>query len=475
MANFGQIGAVVAVSALLGLGVAGVTMSQINVPSPEAVAVNTVGAPTVVIDDPHDLLTPDDEARLTRDAQLLDAPDTVRTLHWIVFNESDENINDTVENFMRDNYPDEIGADHFADGVLIIGAGTQNRKVFTFAGLDVLEQLHLKEGERLEAVNEEIKPGMRDNNIPGALLAGARAAMDAQDIQQYELNDAQRDRVMSVIGAGAAAGGLSLAVGSIAVAMTNSRRNTLAQGREDYELVTREYSQLAQRLNEIDVRANSLTSAFADNEMRKQWAEVRDRFLNMHDAVSGAGGIGSIDIGDDKQVLANKEQLADAAEAVRHTNNAEDNINRMFKVENGDAAARRSDLTAIREDLMQARLEIDDAEIEAEIAQLEARVNELDRNPTAPDFMDSFVRVLGDYRTLLEVVKRTKFSDVEERNELQRPALYDSNFYYSGYVPFVVMSSWHSSNVQAAQSSSSSGTNTSFSSGFSGGGGSSSY
>lgn len=280
---------------------------------------------------------------------------------------------------------------------------------------------------------------------------------------------------MSGIGAGAAAGGLSLAVGSIAVAMTNSRRNTLAQGREDYELVTREYSQLAQRLNEIDVRANSLTSAFADNEMRKQWAEVRDRFLNMHDAVSGAGGIGSIDIGDDKQVLANKEQLADAAEAVRHTNNAEDNINRMFKVENGDAAARRSDLTAIREDLMQARLEIDDAEIEAEIAQLEARVNELDRNPTAPDFMDSFVRVLGDYRTLLEVVKRTKFSDVEEHNELQRPALYDSNYYYSGYVPFVVMSSWHSSNVQAAQSSSSSGTNTSFSSGFSGGGGSSSY
>ncbi|WP_288725445.1 hypothetical protein [uncultured Corynebacterium sp.] len=74
MANFGQIGAVVAVSALLGLGAAGATMSQINVPSPEAVAVNTVGAPTVVIDDPHDLLTPDDEARLTRDAQLLDAP-----------------------------------------------------------------------------------------------------------------------------------------------------------------------------------------------------------------------------------------------------------------------------------------------------------------------------------------------------------------------------------------------------------------
>ena len=58
------------------------------------------------------------------------------------------------------------------------------------------------------------------------------------------------------------------------------------------------------------------------------------------------------------------------------------------------------------------------------------------------------------------------------------PALWDSGwrpgYGYGNYVPYAMVYSWHSADVQAAQSSSSATTGYS-SGGFSGGGGSSSY
>ncbi|EEI16443.1 DUF5129 domain-containing protein [Corynebacterium lipophiloflavum] len=477
MANLGHIGAVAAITALLSVGGGLFGVAQVDVPAPESVSIRTVGAPSVVSDDPHDLLSPDDESRLLRDSANLAAPDTVRVLHWMVFNQSHENFNDTIEEFMRDNYPEQIGTDKFADGVLIVAAGTEQRKVATFAGEDVAEQLKLRTGERLEEVNEEIKPGMRDGNIPAAMFAGARAAMDTAAVENYILEEAQDNRTGAGIAGGLVAGGVGFGDSAAAVMATNRRRKAIEQGREDYELVTTEYAELGQRLGEIDIRANSLTSAFADNEMRKQWAEVRDRFLRMHDSVSGAGGIGGIDINDDKQVWQNRVKLGDAAETVRHTSNAEDNINRLFKIENGDAAARRSDLTSILDDINEARLRVKDKGLKAELEVLKSRVEELDRNPDDPEFLDKFVRVLGEYRVILDAVKTKQFSDVKERNPLVQPAIYEPNYFYSNYVPYMALNSWHTSNVEAAQAAqgSSSGTNTSFSSGFSASGGSSSY
>ena len=476
MASIGQIGAVVAISALLGIGGSAIALSQVDVPEPGEVAVQTVGVPEVVVDDPQDMLSPADEERLRADAQRLDAPSTVRSLHWMVFNESRDNVNDTVEEFMRENYPDQIGDDKYADGFLAIAAFPDQRQVGSYAGEDVADQLYLREGQRLEAVNDAIKPGMRDNNIPAALFAGARTALDAGVIEEYAVQSAKDDKFGAALAGGLGAGGVGVAGGSLALVATNRRKKAIEKGRQDHELITREYAELGARLDEVDIRANSLTSAFADAELRKQWAQVRDRFLNLHEKVSGAGGIGSIDMRNGKAIYDNRAKLAEAAEAVRHTSNAEKNINRLFAIENGDAAARRSDLTDIREDVMQARLGVKNPKLEGELADLEARINDLDRHPTDPDFLDTFVRVLGDYRTLLEVIRREEFSDVKERKALVRPALYDNNFYYSGYVPYVALSSWHDSNVQAEQAAqSSSATNTSYSSGFSGAGGSSGY
>ena len=60
---------------------------------------------------------------MERDVERLDVPAVVQQLHYIVFEENDDNINDTVENYLRDNRPDLIGDEYFTDGVLIVGVG----------------------------------------------------------------------------------------------------------------------------------------------------------------------------------------------------------------------------------------------------------------------------------------------------------------------------------------------------------------
>lgn len=207
--------------------------------------------------------------------------------------------------------------------------------------------------------------------------------------------------------------------------------------------------------------------------MRKDWQEVRDHFLNMHETVSGAGGIGSIDMSDDKEVLKNHEKLADAAETVRHTSTAEDNINRLFEIEQGNAATRRADLATLRKDVIRASAEVDSGELKDRLRQLEGRIDWLDHNPDAPDYMDRFVRVLDDYQVVLDIVRTGQFADVEESEKLKRARLWEDDFAYPNFVTFVALNSWHTSNVEAAESSSA--TNASFSSGFSGAGGSSGY
>lgn len=474
MATMKQIGTVAALTIVAALGTGAYAYSTVELPTRDEVAVTAVATPHALIDDPANVLSPEDEARVLKDATRLKTPDTVKTVHYLLVPEVEENVNDTVEEYLRDNRPNEIGEDKFADGVLIIGASPDQREVFAFAGEDVADQINLRGGERLDTVLEAMKPGMQDNNIPAALFAGARTATNAEEITQYRLDDASDDKTGTGVASGLGAGAGVGAVGSAVVARTNWRRKKIAQGREDYDLVTREYAELSKRLDSIDIRAHSLTSEFADIEMRKDWEEVRDRFLGLHETVSGAGGIGSIDMSDDKAVLKNRKKLADAAETVRHTSTAEDNINRLFEIERGNAATRRADLTTLRKDVIRASADVDDEDLKNRLRNLEERIDWLDHNPDAPDYMDRFVRVLDDYQVVLDIVRTGQFADVEESEKLKRARLWDDDFAYPNFVTFVALNSWHTSNVEAAESASSS-TNTSFSSGFSGAGGSSGY
>ena len=453
-----------------------------DIPDPGQFAVEQGVAPQVTIDDPDDALSPEGEERMIKDAERLDTPAVVKDLHYMVFATNHENILDTVEEYLRDTHPVLIGKagngdDRFADGTVIIGVGLDPRQAFAYYGDDVAAELKVDHGQRDSEVLDAMKPGVRDGNIPAGLFAAARTAMDSEAAANYSVDSAEDDRVGAMLGLGGAGLGLGTAGALTGFGITNSRRKKIAQAREDYEAITTEYSTLAGRLDEIDIRANSVSSAFADAELRKQWAEVRDTFFGYHDTVSGAGGIGDIDINDDKAALRNHKKLRTAAESVEHVSNAEDNINRLFEIEQGDAPSRRAALTDIREDVIVAKHKVKDSQLKSDLEQLGHRIDQLDANPSSPTFVDDFVRILGDYRLLLDQVKMREFSDVKEYEPLRQPAIYDSGYNYYGYVPFVVMNDWHTSNVETHQAHTDSGGTSAgvASSGFSAAGSSSSF
>ena len=432
------------------------------------------------VHNPEGVLSADDEARLERDAERIDAPAVVEQLHYMVFEENDDNVNDTVEEYLRDNRPDLIGDDYFADGVLIVGVGLDPRQAFIFAGEDVAEALDLRDSSHLDDALDAIKPGVKDNNIPAGLFAGANAATDISTLAEDRYNDAVGDRITAVVGSGIGGGGAIFATGLGVGASRRSKAKKIAQARAEMSLVGKEYGQLAARLDQVDIRAHSLTSPFANATMRSEWEEVRDRFFHIHDQVDSLGNLTSRD--SDEQFLKNADEIHQAALTTRELSYAEENIDKLYRLEHGDDVVRRTELQALRDDVVEAQVALDDAKsgLYLELQNLRERADSLMNSTQSPDFLDQYVILLGDYRTALEQLRKQKFNDLDESENtaLTAPGItspdYRAGYGYNNFVPFWALSTWHSTN-SAAQSSGGSSANTGFSSGFSGAGGSSSF
>lgn len=432
------------------------------------------------VHNPEGVLSADDEARLERDAERLDAPAVVEQLHYMVFEENDDNVNDTVEEYLRDNRPDLIGDDYFADGVLIVGVGLDPRQAFIFAGEDVAEALDLRDSSHLDDALDAIKPGVKDNNIPAGLFAGANAATDISTLAEDRYNDAVGDRIGAMVGSGIGGGGVIFATGMSIGAYRRSKAKKIAQARAEMSLVGKEYGQLAARLDQVDIRAHSLTSPFANATMRSEWEEVRDRFFHIHDQVDSLGNLTSKS--SDEKYLEQADAIHQAAVTTREVSYAEDNIDKLYRLEHGDEVVRRTELHALRDDVVEAQVALDDAKsgLYRELQNLRERADSLMNSTQSPDFLDQYVILLGDYRTALEQLRKQKFNDLDESENtaLTAPGItspdYRVGYGYNNFVPFWALSTWHSTN-SAAQSSGGSSANTGFSSGFSGAGGSSSF
>lgn len=483
MASFKEGAIVLLVSTAIGLGVGTLGYNSVDIPTLEqAQPAVSVAGPSIVVDDPQEVLAAGDRQRLIDAASAIPTPDYVTDVHFMVFASNHDNVLDTVEEYTRDNYPQLIDDNHgdngsFKEGVVVIGIGLDPRNAFAYGGFDTGEKLGLTDESHLANILDAMKPDVKAGDIPAGLEKSARLTLDADAVAQYTVDAKKGERVGNTLGGGFGTGGVAMALGFLGLALRDHRRKELATGREDYELVTGEYLRLAQRLDEVDIRAHSLSSAFADAELRKQWAEVRDRFLDLNDTVHGAGGIGEIDITDDKAVRKNRKRLAEAAETVEHTSNAEDNIDRLFAIEQGDTGARRADLEVIRSDIADARAKVEEgkhperhADLIRDLEMLEQRVDALKQDPASPTFIDDLVRVLGDYRLALEDVRSSQFDDVKEREKLTTPAVYDATFWYPNYMTYAHLNTWHDANVAAAQAASATS-----SSGFSAAGGSSGF
>ncbi|MFV8394585.1 DUF5129 domain-containing protein [Corynebacterium hindlerae] len=474
-------GAALVAGLTLGTGAGLATFLSIDPPQRADYAISAPtqqGIANTQVHDPDNVLSDEDEARMLRDAERIEAPTTVQQLHYIVFARNKDNVNDSVENFLRDHHPDLIGDDHFADGTLFVGVGLNPRQAFVFAGEDVADLLDLRSGSHLDAALEAIKPGVKDDNIPAGLFAGADKATDTAELAEARYDNAVENRVGAGLGAGVGVGGVAAAVVGIGGAARRSREMKLAKARENLAFISKEYGSLGQRLDGIDIRANSLTSPLAHATMRAEWAEVRDRFLTMHSQVDSFGGLTASD--DPKQILANADRINTAADTARQVSTAEQNIDTIFRIEHGDAAVRQVEATALRSDIVAAQAEVKNTKsgLYQSLSQARAAADTLVDQPAAPDFLERYTGLLKDYQAALAVLKSQQFSDAKEVEQLRAPKVYERDYHpgygYADFVPFWAMQSWHNNNV-AAQQSSSSSTNSSFSSGFSGAGGSSSF
>ncbi|WP_051866841.1 DUF5129 domain-containing protein [Corynebacterium atypicum] len=475
--------AALAAAALTGGVGAGVVAALTDAPQPAdyaPIAVSDTRELAVTVHNPHGVLSAQDVARLQDDARRIAAPEVVRELHYVVFAKNSENVNDTVEEFARSESPELISDDdrHFADGVLIVGVGLDPRQSFVFAGEDVADQLSLREGRHLDRAVENIQPGVKDGNIPAGLFFGATTAVDAEALAADAFAEARENRFGGIFfgGFGAAA------MGGAAVALPGYRRRNrqllVARAREDLDFASRRYGELAGRLPELDIRAHSLQSPLVDAQLRAQWEQVRDEFLELHAAMDGI----STSAASDDAVYRDRKKIGAAAATVRNFGHAEDNINRLFELENGDEPTRREEALAARKDAVKAQLAVGSTSdpVYRRLGEVIDAFQQLARAPHAPDFIERFALALTDFQQALSQLKDEKFSDVKEHSELRAPRLTDAD-YRPGYgvndfVPFWALLAWRSDNVAHAEShNTSSATNTSFSSGFSGSGGSSSF
>lgn len=432
--------------------------------------------------DPDDVLSPEEEERMLRDVSRIAAPDVVRGLHYMVFAKNKENVNDSVEEYLRNNHPELIGKDKFADGQVFVGVGLDPRQAFVFAGEDVADQMELRKGDsHLEQAIEAIKPGVRDDNIPAGLFAGAAAAIDVDRAADTQYESAKDGRIGAALGFGVAGLSVGGAGAGIVGGARRSRQKKAQQAREDWDYVSQTYTDVAQRLREIDIRAHSLQSGLVDERLREDWEGLRDDFLAIDDKVGSLMSMPA-DAPDD-QFRSHAEPIAHARELCERVETAEVNIEKLHRIENADTDARRYELYELGKDLAQAgylAADIDSA-LERQAKELEDAAVALSQEPNHPQFMERYLELLDRSALLSEHVQ----SQLQKRNEAderpERTHIYDSNFFagsgYHGYVPFYVVSTWDSDATAARESSSGSsgGVNSGFSSGFSGSGGSSSF
>lgn len=443
--------------------------------NPQAQDVMEVTAPEeVTVIDMAEELSDDDEIALQADTYSLSFPEQVKAVRYIVFDDNDDNLNDTVENYLRAEHPDWITENAFTPGELIVAVGMDPHRNGVYCGNDVCSAIDFYGEGRQDGILEQMVSPLQDGRIAIGLYEGAAAAANP-DVRQIDEPTPGwvKGLVIAIIGA-ILAGAASI----IAFFSRKSMKDKAAAARERFDRVQREYGESATRLDAINVRAHSLTSPLANDSLREQWDDVRTRFLSLNDAFSTPPISTLTHDSSDKEFRKAAGALEEADITVTQMETAEKNIDTLYEMEHGDADTRRRELTSLRKDISEARVEINDKDsvLDEILTDLIARIDEADI--ADPEFMNFYARLLDDYSTALDGVA-SHMKDVEETTERTAPTIYDSNWRpgtgYNAFVPYYMISTWHAADVSAAQAASSSSANTSFSSGFSGGGASGSW
>ncbi|KAA8723056.1 DUF5129 domain-containing protein [Corynebacterium phocae] len=444
------------------------------------VAVAEITAARVTVVDSAELLTPGEEASLAQATAQVSLPGSVEEVYYLTFASNDDNLNDTVRYYAADHGLQSADGEKYRDGLLIISVGMEPRRMGVYCGDTVCRDLEIYDAEgttdslRTAGIADAMRPLLKEEKWEQGLLRGVQAAADTGVRAAPPATTDGASWFLPTV-----AGGLGLAglgIGGFFIA--RARREKIRTAREDYAYILAHHGDVAARLEEIDVRAHSLSSPLADDQLRRQWEQIRDKFLAAQQSMDGLGKLRA-DSSDDR-FRRHHEQLATARAAVEEVVNAEANLEDLARMEHGDAPLRRRELTRLHQDVLGAIAEAEPA-LARQLEEIDARVLQLRANLQAPDFMDTYAGILGDYQVLMDKLTQQLYAaDKVERADHQPDSLGSSAWHPgvgSYYLPYAVVSSWHSQDVAAASSAASSGSSTTSysSSGFSGGGGSSSF
>lgn len=451
---------------LLGVAVLGL--------SPTA-ATAAVSTRSVEVLDLADDLSPADEQLLLDRTPEVDLPSEVTDVTYLLFPDNEDNLNDTVRHYGEDERRDLISAegDKFAPGALIVAVGLDPRRMGVYCGDDVCDAIGFYSPGRQDGILDRMEQPLRDGNWAAGMLEGTRAAADPAAVR--EEGDGAPGWLGWLFGGIAAVGG----VGAAAWAWVSTLRSRARRAREQFDVVQRDYGRVAQDLPAIDVRAHSLTSPLADDQLRSQWDEVKTGFLELDRTFDQLDGLTADS--PDKEFRERATAIATAHEQVTRVGTAEKNIETLAGMEHGDAEVRRRELTDMHEDVLAAIADLGDADLRHRLELLDVRVLDLRGRLDEPGFMDVFADLVTDHRILVAAAQKTLYeeSGTDEGTDGDRraPALWDSAwtpaYGYGNYVPYSMVYSWHSADVQAAEaarSASSSATTGYSAGGFSGGG-----
>ncbi|MGP6175247.1 DUF5129 domain-containing protein [Corynebacterium sp. A21] len=465
---------------LLGLGISGAA------PAPAAESVLAQAPATtavaVAIHNPDGELTEADIDFLTESTAGVELPASVTTVDYLILSENDENFNDTVLEYAKATTPELLNDTSLPDedmkwapGHLILAVGLDPHAMGVYCGDDVCNELGIYDQSRLDGILDQMREPLRQGNWAAGMLAGTQAAADPTVIR--EDNSLSGGAVAGIVGGVAVAGG---AVAAAGVGYSQKKKGEKARERFDY--VSANYGRVAQELQSIDIRAHSLSSPLANDALRTQWEDVKGRFLGLHEQMDQLSGLDSSSKDSDFRKKA--KEIETAHETVTQMATAEENVERLAKMEHGDEDTRRRELTQLHEDTLEAEVTAKDSDgaLAQRLRELDGRVLALRGELAATDFMDRYADLLADARVLNEAVQQEMYADLEQTTTHQAPTIYQSGWQpgigYHNYVPFLLFSTWHQADYSAAQSAASSSSpsaNTSFSSGFSGGGGSGSF
>ncbi|MGP5247859.1 DUF5129 domain-containing protein [Corynebacterium flavescens] len=445
------------------------TVLFVGLAAPLAVA--DVPASQVRIDDQADLLSDAEEAELAEATAQVTLPATVTDVDFLTFASNDENLNDTVRFYAGSHGMQDSEGEKYADGHLIVAIGMDPRGMGVYAGEDVADDLNLRSDERIAGVVDAMRPLLQDEKWKDGMLRGVQAAADTDLVSESSGGSSNAGLVGGILAGGAGI----LGVGGVAVAVVVGRKSKTKQAREDYEFILAHHGDMAQRLDEIDVRAHSLSSPLANDSLRKEWKDIQENFLAAHEEVTRLGSLSTSS--SDKEFREHAGELSTARAAVEAAINAETNLEQLARMEHGDPEARRQELTTLHSDVLEAVTQ-SEGELNEQLTALDERVLELREKLDAPEFMDSFAAILADYRVLIdELTDRLYAKSQAERSEDHRVGGLGSAAWHPGvgtyYVPFYTTNAWYQADVESAQAASSSSVNTGYSSGgFSGAGGS---